>query len=162
MNTLEAEYKYIVRDIFSHHNVRKMSGYIQHGNVTCLDHSIRVSYRSYRVCKFLKLDYKSAARGGLLHDYFLYDWHKSPYRLHGFTHPRRALNNANRDFNLNIKEQDIIRKHMWPLTAIPPMCIEAFVVCMVDKYCSTIEVFKSVDEDLSFVDVMPEEVEPAA
>lgn len=159
MKQSRREYIKSVRDLLAHDNVRLMSDHIQHGNVTCLEHSKRVSYKSYKVCKLLKLDHVAAARGGLLHDYFLYDWHESPYRLHGFTHPRRALINANRDFKLSKKEQDIIKKHMWPMTLIPPLYLESLVVCMVDKYCSTIEIFKSVDEEFNHVDIAIEEPE---
>ena len=33
----------------------KMNRFIQHGNTTCLLHSIAVAYFSYRLCKFLKI-----------------------------------------------------------------------------------------------------------
>ena len=34
-------------------------------------------------------------------------------------------------------EVDIIKKHMWPLTVIPPKHAEYFLVSMVDTFCST-------------------------
>ena len=37
---------------------------------------------------------------------------------------------------LNKKEKDIIIKHMWPLTIIPPRYIESFIITLVDKYCA--------------------------
>lgn len=159
MKQTRREYTESVKDLFAHNNVGRMSDFIQHGNVTCLEHSKRVSYKSYKICKFLKLDYRSAARGGLLHDYFLYDWHNSPYRLHGFSHPGLALANANRDFKLNKIEQDIIKKHMWPITIIPPRHLESLIVCLVDKYCSAIEVFRSVDDEFNHIDEFFEDAE---
>jgi len=30
---------------------------------------------------------------------------------------------------------------MWPLTVIPPMCREAWIVTTADKYCSLMETF---------------------
>lgn len=159
MKQTRREYTELVKDLFAHDNVRQMSEFIQHGNVSCLHHSKRVSYKSYKICKFLKLDYKSAARGGLLHDYFLYDWHEYSYRMHGLTHPKRALANANRDFKLNKIEQDIIKKHMWPITIIPPRHLESLIVCLVDKYCSAIEVFRSVEDELNHVDEFFEDAE---
>ena len=57
-------------------------------------------------------------------------------------HPKIALENANKLFNLNKKEQDIILKHMWPLTVVPPKCREAYVICYFDKTCTLKEVFK--------------------
>ena len=82
-------------------------------------------------------------RGALLHDYFLYDWHdrsRENYQmLHGFYHPGIALKNASREYKLTLREKDIIKKHMWPLTVKPPVCREAWVVTAADKYCSLLE-----------------------
>jgi uncharacterized protein len=137
------DYEDYVDDLLACSNVGLMSGFAQHGKVSCLEHSQSVSYNSYIICRKLKLDYRSAARGGLLHDYFLYDWHDSPYRFHGLRHPNKSLINARKDFKLNKIEVDIIKKHMWPLTLIPPKYPESFVVNLMDKYCTIIEVFKS-------------------
>ncbi|MGD9560097.1 MAG: HD family phosphohydrolase, partial [Oscillospiraceae bacterium] len=86
------------------------------------------------------LDYRAAARAGLLHDLFLYDWHQHPSvtgaRFHGFSHPAEALKNAEKAFALNDMEKEIILKHMWPLTLNPPRYKEAFVVLYHDKVCS--------------------------
>jgi len=135
-------YKKCVEDLFACQNVNLMSQFMQHGHVSCLDHSKSVSYGSYVICKILKLDYRSAARGGLLHDYFLYDWHDSTVFLHGVSHPRLALKNAQRDFEINKIECDIIKKHMWPLTFIPPKYCESMIINLVDKYCTIAEFFK--------------------
>lgn len=143
MDSYKNEYQKCVKDLISCKTVNSMSQFVQHGNVSCLEHCNHVSYYSFIICKVLKLDFKSAARGGLLHDYFLYDWHYSPYRLHGFFHPRYALLNATRDFCLNEIERDIIIKHMWPLTLTPPKYKEAFIVSMADKYCTVVEVISS-------------------
>ena len=40
------------------------------------------------------------------------------------------------------KIEDIIRKHMWPMTVVPPRCREAWLVCLADKYASTLETLK--------------------
>lgn len=100
-------------------NMRK---YIQHGKTDCLLHSIAVAYYSYAAakCLHLKLNEKSLVTGALLHDFFLYDWHKPDisHRFHGFTHPETALKNARRNWKLNETEIDIITKHMFPL--FPP------------------------------------------
>jgi len=107
-----------------------MEKFKQHGNTDCLEHSLNVSYTAYRLCKRMGLDYCSAARGGLLHDFFLYDWHLGkPYiGLHGFMHPRIALENAGKYFSLNSVEREIILKHMWPLTVTPPKYRETYVL----------------------------------
>jgi uncharacterized protein len=89
----------------------------------------------------------------MLHDFYLYDWHTPDHshRLHGFRHPRTALNNAKKYYSLNQVEADIIEKHMWPLTLTKaPLCREAMLVCLVDKYISTTETL--------YIQVMPREL----
>lgn len=83
----------------------------------------------------------AADRGALLHDYFLYDWHNqlTPHHLHGFFHPGVALRNASMDVELTPIEHDIIKKHMFPLTLVPPKYLESWIVCWIDKKCSTRE-----------------------
>lgn len=142
----KSEYNDCVSDLLLCQNVKLMSDFVQHGRMSCLDHCKDVSYYSYLVCRKLKLDYRAAARGGLLHDYFLYDWHNSPYRLHGIRHPRIALINASKDFDLSVIERNIIKRHMWPLTLLPPRYAESFVVSFVDKYCTIKEVLRLKNE----------------
>lgn len=141
---IQKEYKEIISNIINNPMVSTMEKYIQHSDITCLSHSIFVSYYSYKVCRLLRFDHCSAARGALLHDFFLYDWHlPSPeHKLHGFTHPNTALRNSNKYFKLNEIEKDIIVKHMWPLTIKFPRYKEAFIVCMVDKFSALLEVLK--------------------
>ena len=56
---------------------------------------------------------------------------------------RRALENARREFTLSPVEQDIIEKHMWPLTLRrPPRYRESVVVCAADKLCAAAEVLR--------------------
>jgi len=135
-------YENCISNLIETEIVQSMDKYIQHGDITCLDHCKNVSLKSYKVCKFLKLDFKSAARGALLHDFFLYDWHipGSHVGLHGFRHSKISLSNAKKHFELNEKEKDIILTHMWPLTLRPPRFKESFVVSMVDKLCSSKEI----------------------
>ncbi len=137
--------KYIecVYDILSHKKFQEMNNYIQHGTTTTLRHCLSVSYTSYKIAKAFGYDYKSTARAGLLHDLFLYDWHTHPKEtgnyFHGFTHPQVALHNAKKYFDLNFVEKDIIVKHMWPLTIVPPKTMEGYIIMYADKYCGLIE-----------------------
>ena len=146
----KAEYYNIIKDMIETEKVKSMDNFIQHGSTTTLEHCISVSYASYRIAKKLKLDYISVARAGLLHDFFLYDWHKLPpekrlFKKHGFTHPGIALKNAQEQFHLNKKEKDIIIKHMWPLTFTKvPRYKESILVSLVDKYISTKETIKNI------------------
>ncbi len=138
------EFRECIRDLIKNENIGLMENFRQHGRITCLEHSLYVSYTSYLICRHLEFDYRSAARGGLLHDFFLYDWHitKQDKGLHGFTHPCSALKNANKFFSLNDLEKDIIVKHMWPLTVKLPKYKEAFIVAFADKYCAFMEIIQ--------------------
>lgn len=147
----DKEYMECVYDILVNPIFKEMNKYIQHGTTTTLKHCLDVSYVSYKICKSYGFDYRSAARGGLLHDLFLYDWHgyakRTGNHFHGFTHPRVALHNAKHYFELTSKEKDIILKHMWPLTVIPPKSIEGYVVMYADKYCGFIETVKRISDN---------------
>lgn len=132
-------------DILDSDNFRKTKEYIQHGNMTVNNHSINVAKYSLAISRKLRIscNQRALVRGALLHDYFLYDWHDTHHEdrksLHGFYHPGIALRNADREYNLTAKEKDIIKKHMWPLTVVPPRCKEAWIVTAADKYCSLLE-----------------------
>ena len=138
----------IVRDIIKNDTVQEMKKYRQHYNTSTFEHCFNVSFISYKICKKLHLDYKSTARAAMVHDLFLYDWRgglKAEHfkDLHAFAHPKIALNNAIKQFNLNKKEQDIILKHMWPVTLFHfPRYIESFIVTLVDKHSAIYESFK--------------------
>lgn len=136
----DAEYLAQVKDILQNKAVQSMQQYCQHGETSCLEHSVNVSYLAYLYCKQHGLDARAAARAGLLHDLFLYDWHNCKISLrrvpHGFAHPRIALQNAQKEFDLTEKEKNMILRHMWPLTIVPPRYKEGFVLMWFDKYCS--------------------------
>ena len=133
------EFNMIIYDLANHPTVQKMKLYRQHYDTNCFDHCYNVAFYSYLICKKLNLDYISVSRAGMLHDLFLYDWRKKQpehKRFHGFRHPRIALNNASKLFDLNEKEKDIILKHMWQITIIPPKYIQGYIITLTDKYCA--------------------------
>lgn len=135
----DSEFYSIINEIISNETVLQMNLFKQHYNTSCFEHCLNVSYYSYLICKNLKLDYKSAARSGMLHDLFLYDWRtklEDRKGFHAFTHPKVALNNAKSHFELNEKEQDIILKHMWPVTIKLPKFKETYIITLIDKYCA--------------------------
>jgi len=125
-----------------------LRGFRQHGVCTVWDHSLGVASLALRLARRLRLrvDEASLVRGALLHDYFLYDWHVAdPDRpLHGFYHPRAALENARRDYPINVVEADIIARHMFPLTPLPPRTREGLLVCLADKLCAVRETAKGL------------------
>lgn len=133
------EFEEIISDLINNETVQKMKNYKQHYDTSCFDHCKMVAYYCYVICKKYNLDYKSAARAAMLHDLFLYDWRKRQNGrkgLHAFSHPKTALENASKLFDLNKKERDIILKHMWPVTFSLPRYKESYIIGFVDKYCA--------------------------
>ena len=119
-----------------------MQQYKHHLNGNTYEHSIKVAYLCYWHYKRhkSKVDPKELIRGALLHDYFLYDRHdkSNPEHIcgliHGFTHSKRALENALKAYpDLTKTEQDMIKRHMFPLTPIPPKTKCGWLVCFYDK-----------------------------
>lgn len=133
------EFLNITKDILENPTVKQMKNFRQHYDCSCYEHCLEVAYWSYLFCKKYGWDYVSAARGAMLHDLFLYDWRGSKHKLHlkhfhAFIHPQIALYNAEKIFNLNDKEKDIIVKHMWPVTLLSfPKYKESFLITIFDK-----------------------------
>ena len=115
-------------DILDSSNFINTRNHIQHGNMSVNEHCISVAMTSLTIKDKLhiKCNKKDLIRGALLHDYFLYDWHEKnvnePHGLHGFYHPGIALRNAKREYKITRIQEEIIKKHMWPLTVVPPTC----------------------------------------
>ena len=142
----DTEFYQIIEDIITNSMVLELKNHLQHYSTTRFEHCSNVAYYTYKICKKLNLDYVSATRGAMLHDFYFYNWrmkqHDKKKRFHAITHPKTALNNAKSEFLLNPKEQDVILKHMWPITLKFPRYLESFIVTWVDKYCATLEFFK--------------------
>lgn len=116
-------------------SVQRLKGITHHIHSNRLEHSINVSYTSYKIAKKFGWNARSTARGALLHDLFYYDWRETKFKKsHAWVHPRLAVQNARKITKLNRVEEDIIIKHMWGATLAPPRYKESFVVTMVDKY----------------------------
>ena len=135
----DMRFRQLVSELATDAKTNRMKKFIQHSDKSTYDHCMDVARHSFFLAKrmHLKVDEKSLVRGAFLHDYYLYDWHDFGDHLHGYHHPDRAVANAKRDFQINHKEEGIIRSHMWPLTLTKvPQSKEAAVVCFVDKICS--------------------------
>lgn len=137
------EYYETVKDILEHPVVRKMSEFKHHYGTSCYRHCLNVSYLNFIICRKMHMDARSAARAGMLHDLFLYDWHryakKTGNHFHGLTHPRYAMHMAEKNFKLSKKEKEIILHHMWPLTISLPTSKEGFVITVTDKISGLLE-----------------------
>ena len=123
----------IAKDIIEKEKFQSLKNEPHHG-LTRYEHVMRVAKGTYKLSKFLRMDYISATRGALLHDYFTNDEYKNIPRMQkGSTHPVIALMNARSDHYLNDIEENIVVSHMFPLGKIKPNCKESWVVTGVDK-----------------------------
>ena len=131
----DLEYMQHVGHLIDTARVQRLGEITHHYHSTRLEHSINVSYTSYKLAKRLGWDAKSTARGGLLHDLFYYDWRDTKFnKSHAWIHPRIAVRNAQKVTTLNKIEKDIIVKHMFGATVAPPRHKESWIVTCVDKY----------------------------
>ena len=149
--------KTYLKDLLVHEKVIEMKDYIQHGSITTYHHCFDVAVMSYIIAKKLGVQnvcMQELLVGAMLHDFYLYDWHDGRLRregLHGFSHPVTAKNNADKYFDLDEKELNIIESHMFPLTITKvPKSREALIVGIADKYCATKETVLGIVEKLSF------------
>lgn len=133
----------IAKPIIDHKEYQQMKLF-KHHDESVYEHSIKVAYRSYLMAYKQGLDWESAIRGALLHDFFLYKFKKRNNLTviidainHSINHPLIALENAKKFFELNEKEENIITGHMFPFGL--PKSKEAWIVSFVDKYIAVFE-----------------------
>lgn len=146
------EYYSIVKDILENDEFNKLR-YIEHHGSTRYEHCMRVSYISYKAAKKLHLNYMEMARAGLLHDFFLSDelrTFKEKF-LSVFTHPSVALKTSNDNFDLTIREQNIIASHMFPLGTTIPKYSESVLIAVVDKFVAVSELGRKLTTKLKIV-----------
>jgi uncharacterized protein len=136
------ELQRILEPICANARVAEMRRFTQHGDTSTFAHCYRVAWYTYRFCSRFGLKADEAARGAMLHDLFLYDWHKMQMRGldHATQHPAIALRHASAEFPLTEREKDIIRNHMWPMTPQLPRSAEGKVVSTMDKVAAVAEV----------------------
>ena len=152
----KVEYYQIVKEILKSEEFQKRKTYKHHGDITVYDHSLAVSKKAYKWAKQLNKDYKAAAIGGLLHDFYFKPWQdneeKKPLlQKHGFVHAKEAVINSYQYFPdlMNKKVENIILRHMFPLNKIPPKYLEGWLVTFADKAVS-FEVFNEPTALLQF------------
>jgi len=141
----DKEYKKIVKDILRNNKFKELYN-IEHHGISRWEHLIKVSYRSYVIAKKLNLDYKSAARGGLLHDFYLDGDERSGLSkfVDTFIHPKKALYTSLENFDVNKIEQNIIVSHMFPIYPILPIYRESMLVDLVDKSIGAYEMMREL------------------
>lgn len=138
----DLSFDYISKDILENRKFQKIA-YESHHGITRMEHSLRVAKYVYKITKKLKLDYESATRAAILHDFFTNEEFGENHGLiQGVVHPEIALQNAKGEFKLNAIEENAIETHMFPLNTKMPKYKESWVLTGVDKvvaiyeYCS--------------------------
>lgn len=143
---LANEYLDCIKDLINIDDVQELKTFTQHMNTSRFQHSLNVSYYTFLLARKFNLDAYSAARAGLLHDLYHYDWRdldkeERPIEgRHCAVHPQIALENARKATKVNAIIEDAILHHMWPMTLETPKTKEGWILQAVDKYCAVSEI----------------------
>lgn len=135
------EFYELIEPILIRSEMQKRKNYPHHINESVYAHVLRVAYDCYRIGKRFKMDYKSLAVAGILHDFYENPWQystekKSFFQKHAFTHAREAVENSKKVFGRDIvtpKVESIMITHMFPLNKRIPRNREAWLLTLVDK-----------------------------
>lgn len=140
---ISKEYLETIEDLIDTKEVQDLKKCSQHLATSRFQHSLNVSYYSFLICRKLGLDSYSAARAGLLHDLYYYDWKTDDERPmegnHAKIHPIIALENAKMLTDTNMTMDDAILHHMWPLKTTRPNTSVGWIIQAVDKFCAITE-----------------------
>ena len=63
-NKYAVEFRTYIEDLFDNDTVQKLDRFTQHFHTSRLQHSLNVSYYSYRIAKVIGCDCRAAARAG--------------------------------------------------------------------------------------------------
>lgn len=135
------EFYQIIEPILIQSEMQKRKNYPHHINESVYAHVLRVAYDCYKIGKKLKMDYKSLAVAGILHDFYESPWQYSTEKKpllqkHAFTHAKEAVKNAKKFFGPEVvtpKVESIMITHMFPLNKKIPRNREAWLLTLIDK-----------------------------
>lgn len=144
------EFQRIISPITNDERFQKLKD-IKHHGITRYEHSLRVAYYSYKVTKLLHLDYKETTEAALLHDFFMEEVEDKNFISRLRKHPKYAIKNAEEICNLNDKQKDIIKTHMFPITFTPPKYMESWIVDIVDDVSAIAEQSKVINQHVKVV-----------
>ena len=161
LNPFFEEWYLIVENILKNPEFQKRKLFMHHHNLSVWEHSILVSFKAYMVASYFNADKRICAIAGLLHDFYTQAWISTPeieklddgkyakalkkkkpwYKMHGFVHGADAAKNYVKYFPEleNKKITNAIKRHMFPLTPIPPKYKEGFIITTIDKLNSVRE-----------------------
>lgn len=133
LEKLDSEYLEIVKNILNNKEYKELRKCEHHG-INRYEHSLKVSYMAYKYAKKHNLDYKEAAIGGLLHDFFITGNMNFIEKTKSFfNHPKKSLSNSLKFYSITAKEENIIISHMFPFGSKIPKYKESWVVSLCDK-----------------------------
>lgn len=141
------EFNEIIEKYANHPKVLEMKNYKHHG-ITRYEHSLNVAYYTYKITKKLNMNYYSATKAAMLHDFFLNEVENENGIKKLQDHPKYAVKNAEKYFDINDLERDIIRSHMFPVEPKVPRYKESWIVDMVDDYVAIKERGKSTTRSI--------------
>lgn len=157
------DFKSEIKDVESQEFVQELKQYPHHGERnTIFEHSVKVAFVVYILCLIFRVSpwiRHSAVIAALLHDCFGFNWHnKDDVRMHsikyehGFNkikklhvlnHGNLAIENSEKYIELNERQEDAIRKHMFPAYPIPPKYLEGWFLTIADKIVAAKECFEA-------------------
>ncbi|MGN1372377.1 MAG: hypothetical protein ACI4XM_08915 [Candidatus Coprovivens sp.] len=161
LNPLFDEWFLYVEDILLSDEFQKRKLFMHHYNLSVWDHSILVSFNSFLAAKYFNASARVCAIAGLLHDFYTQAWiyneelakidngkylsefyvKKPLFKMHAFVHGDDAASNALKYFPelVNDRILNSIKRHMFPVTIIPPKYKEGFLITSIDKLNSVRE-----------------------
>ena len=132
---MEKEYTSLISDIINNNKFKDLHKEKHHYCTNRFEHSYNVAFYTYKVCKKFKLDYKSATRAALVHDFFFNrDFKNEMDKI--FTHYKKSIQNAKSIVKLTTKEENMIASHMFPVGGKLPKSKEAIILDIVDDLVS--------------------------
>ena len=137
----DAFFRQCLSELLDNPAIERLKQVPQHKGGTTYGHCVNVANTAYRLAKQWRwaVDIRALVCGAMLHDYYLYDTETMPYSdyRHSLIHPKMALENAEKHFDIGVRERNIILSHMWPIPGAPLPCSrEAWLICIADKLCA--------------------------
>lgn len=139
MQSKKISFSEISKDIINTNKFNELKKENHHG-LTRYIHVMRVSKFTYKLSKLLHMDYISATRAALLHDYYTSSDLENIKEFNKLNvHPSVASKNALLEFDLNEIEKNAIESHMFPMGKSLPKYKESWLLTIVDKSVATYE-----------------------
>ncbi len=134
------EFDAIIKDITNNNDFRELDKEFHHG-ISRYGHSYRVAKGVFLFTKFLGFSTCSdATRAAFLHDfYFNYQLEGKSNKNKFIDHPSLALLNANKYYQLNDMQKNMIESHMFPTCRVLPKYKESICLTVVDKLVAIYE-----------------------